>query len=483
MRNSQHLRQMVKARAKAELQRRALARTDGLEFARYIVPKYEVGAHTRLLFDKLNAVERGEIKRLMVFMPPRHGKSMATSELFPAWFLGKNPKKQVVVASYAASLAQSFGRKVRNLFGSSEFASLFPGVGLASDSAAKDNWHTNNGGVFTAVGIGGGLTGKGADIAIIDDPIKDMQDADSETIRENTWDWYRSVLRTRLMPGGAIVVVLTRWHQDDLAGRLLDDMDAGHGEQWDVVSLPAVADSQNDALGREIGEALWPARFPLSELEPIRKADAGGRTWSALYQQKPTPGEGLLFKTAMLGMSDTYPECVQTVRRWDLAATKQMGSRDPDWTVGVKMGVTKTGRFVVLDVVRLRGGPDEVEQVIVATAERDGHHVHIGLPQDPGQAGVAQVQYLTRRLARFIVKACRETGDKATRASPLASQVNVGNVDLVRAPWNRAYIEEMASFPAASHDDQVDASSGAFEMVAPPNRSMPSFAGYKSRTR
>jgi len=401
----------------------------------------------------------------MVFMPPRHGKSMATSELFPAWFLGRNPKKQVVVASYAASLAQSFGRKVRNLFASPEFGALFPGVGLAADSAAKDNWHTNLGGVFTSVGIGGGLTGKGADVAIIDDPVKDMQDADSETIRETTWDWYRSVLRTRLMPGGAIVVVLTRWHQDDLAGRLLADMGAGHGEKWEVISLPAIADSHDDALGRSIGEPLWPARFPLSELLPIKTADAGGRTWSALYQQKPTPGDGTLFKTAMLGVVPAAPIGGTIVRRWDLAATRQIGARDPDWTVGVKMLKADDGRYFVLDVVRLRGDPADVEAAIVNTAAQDGYDVRIVIPQDPGQAGVAQAQYLVRRLSGYTVEAVRETGDKATRAAPFSSQVNVGNVSLVRAPWNRAFIEEASAFPAGAHDDQVDAASGAFEAL------------------
>jgi len=459
------LRERAKQAAIDELAKRQSARSDGLAFARYVVPSYEVGQHTRLLFDKLNAVERGEIKRLMVFMPPRHGKSMATSELFPAWFLGRNPKKQVVVASYAASLAQSFGRKVRNLFASPEFGALFPGVGLAADSAAKDNWHTNLGGVFTSVGIGGGLTGKGADIAIIDDPVKDMQDADSETIRETTWDWYRSVLRTRLMPGGAIVVVLTRWHQDDLAGRLLADMDAGHGEKWEVISLPAIADSNDDALGRSIGDPLWPARFPLSELLPIKTADAGGRTWSALYQQKPTPGDGTLFKTAMLGVVPGAPTGGSVVRRWDLAATRQIGARDPDWTVGVKMLKTDDGRYFVLDVVRLRGDPAEVEAAIMNTAAQDGYGVRIVIPQDPGQAGVAQAQYLVRRLSGYTVEAVRETGDKATRAAPFSSQVNVGNVSLVQAPWNRAFLEEASAFPAGSHDDQVDAASGAFEAL------------------
>lgn len=455
---------VVREKAEAEISARQAARTGCLAFAQYTMPGYKVGAHHRLLCEKLDAVERGELKRLMVFMPPRHGKSELTSKRFPAWFMGRNPQKQIITASYGATLAQGFGRDVRNIVGSPEFAALFPGVGVASDSSARDNWHTNKGGIYTAMGVGGGLTGKGAHVALIDDPVKDRQDAESPVIREATWDWYRSVLRTRLMPGGAIVLVLTRWHPDDLAGRLLDEMENGTGERWEVLSLPAICDAEPDPIGRDIGDALWPDVFPVSELHQIEKS-VGPREWSALYQQHPTPGDGVLFKTDMISIVDAPPASGVVFRRWDLAATKQIGTRDPDWTAGVKMLRTYEGRYCILDIVRLRGTPDEVEAVITATASRDGQQVPIVLPQDPGQAGVAQVQYLTRRLAGYRVESVRETGDKATRAAPFASQVNAGNVSLVRAPWNRAFLEEAAQFPAGTHDDQIDAASGAFDML------------------
>ncbi|MBS0959792.1 phage terminase large subunit [Acetobacter thailandicus] len=466
--------EIMRNKSLIELSRRQTAREGSLAFAQYTMPGYRVGAHHRLLCEKLDAVERGEIKRLMVFMPPRHGKSELTSKRFPAWYMGRNPKKQIITASYGATLAQGFGRDVRNIVGSPEFASLFPGVGVAADSSARDNWHTNKGGVYTAMGVGGGLTGKGAHVALIDDPVKDRQDAESPVIREATWDWYRSVLRTRLMPGGAIVLVLTRWHPDDLAGRLLDEMANGTGENWEVLSLPAICETESDPLGRKAGDALWPDVFPLRELRQIEKS-VGPREWSALYQQTPTPGDGVLIKTAMMGIVDEAPSGGTLVRRWDLAATRQMGTRDPDWTVGLKMSRAPDGRFYILDMVRFRGGPDEVDRAIKATAERDGRGVHVVIPQDPGQAGVAQAQYLTRLLAGYRVTAVRETGDKATRAAPFASQINAGNVSLVRAPWNRGFIEECASFPAGTHDDQVDAASGAFEIVCPPERRMPKF--------
>ncbi|MFT8720610.1 terminase large subunit domain-containing protein, partial [Acetobacter sp.] len=282
-------------KARSELKRRSAGRSGLLGFTQYTMSDYMVGPQHRLLCDRLDAVERGEIKRLMVFMPPRHGKSELTSKRFPAWFLGRNPTKQIITASYGATLAQGFGRDVRNIVASPEFGLLFPGVGVASDSAARDNWHTNKGGVYTAMGVGGGLTGKGAHVALIDDPVKDRQDAESPIIREAAWDWYRSVLRTRLMPNGAIVLVLTRWHPDDLAGRLLAEMENGTGEEWEVLSLPAICVSDHDALHRGIGEALWPKVFPVAELKNIEKS-IGPREWSALYQQNPTPGEGTLFK-------------------------------------------------------------------------------------------------------------------------------------------------------------------------------------------
>ncbi|MCG4273908.1 phage terminase large subunit [Acetobacter senegalensis] len=464
MKNSRAFSGKATNRARTELSRRIAARSGCLAFTQYTMPGYKVGPQHRLLCDKLDAVERGEIKRLMVFMPPRHGKSELTSKRFPAWFLGRNPTKQVITASYSADLAQDFGRHARNIVASSEFRALFPSVGVADDSAARDKWHTTKGGVYTAAGVSGSLTGKGAHIALIDDPIKGRQEAESATVRNAVWDWYRSVLRTRLMPGGAIVLVLTRWHPDDLAGRLLDEMDNGTGESWEVLSLPAIADRTDDALHREIGQPLWPDVFGLCELEAIRKS-IGPREWSALYQQQPTPGEGTLFKTGMFPVLDAAPLGGTIVRRWDLAATRQVGTRDPDWTVGVKMARDTDGRFSILDVVRFRGAPQEVEAAIKNTAALDGPGVEIVLPQDPGQAGKAQAEYFIRMLSGYRVRAERETGDKATRAAPFSSQANAGNVSLVRAPWNRTFLDELGQFPAGAHDDQVDAAAGAFSAL------------------
>jgi hypothetical protein len=362
--------------------------------------------------------------------------SEIVSRRFPPWYLGRNPRKQVISASYGQSLANDFGRDTRNIIGSEDFARVFPETGLAADSFATNRWHTNKGGVYVSAGVGGPITGKGADILSIDDPFKDREDADSEVNRETVWNWYTSTAYTRLMPGGAVILTMTRWHPDDLAGRLLDAQKTG-GDRWEVLSLPAIDDE---------GKALWPAWYGRPALDRIR-ANIGERDWAALYDQNPRLREGSLFKIAKMPPPlEASPVGGTVVRAWDLAATAQVGGKNPDYTVGLKLHRTAEGRFVVLDVLRMRGGPEEVEAAIVNTAAQDGKAVKISLPQD-------------------TVESSPETGSKETRAAPVASQVNVGNVDIVKAGWNMAFLAELADFPGAVKDDQVDALSRAFSMV------------------
>ena len=258
---------------------------------------------------------------------------------------------------------------------------------------------------------------------------------------------------------------MTRWHEDDLAGRLLLTDESS----WRVIKLKAIA-GDDDLLGRSPGEFLWSDDAYgygdlLKEMLDKYERVGGMRDWYSEYQQEPRPLEGCLFKIAMMGFVESALVPGKRVRAWDLAATAQTGTRNPDWTVGVLMDRQSNNRFVVCDVVRLRGGPDEVEAAIINTAARDGRGVMVGLPQDPGQAGKQQTLYLTRKLVGYRVESTPETGDKATRAAPFASQVNVGNLALVRGAWNNAYIEELRSFPSGTKDDQVDASSRAFSML------------------
>lgn len=274
----------------AEKGRRAIARADLLAFTHYTFAQYEAAPHHRRIARTLEAVERGEIDRLMVTMPPRHGKSEEVTIRFPAWALGRNPKRQIITACYNADLANGFGRAVRNIVSSPCYGNIFK-ARLARDSQAANRWNTRDGGAYIAAGVGTAITGRGADIFIIDDPLKDRAEAESELRRQAVWDWYTSTAYTRLMPGGAVIIVQTRWHEDDLAGRLLSHQERG-GDQWHRLDLPAINGE---------GQALWPERYPLPALLRI-KAAIGPRDWSALYQQSPSPDDGEFFRRAWFDM-------------------------------------------------------------------------------------------------------------------------------------------------------------------------------------
>ena len=263
-----------------------------------------------------------------------------------------------------------------------------------------------------------------------------------------------------------MLVVMTRWHEDDLGGRLLADMETG-GDAWEVVSLQAMYDGRRpDPMGRQVGEALWPAWEDAEKLERKRRV-VGPREWEAQYQQQPAPSEGVIFVTEQIRSYAVHPSpVVSSVRAWDLAATEQTGGRDPDYTVGARLDLLEDGRICVSDIVRLRGTPRDVERAIVETARLDGSDVPIGLPQDPGQAGKSQIAYLVTRLRGFRVVSSVESGTKTTRAMPLASQVEQGNVCTLHRSWRGDLVSEMGSFPSGRYDDQVDACSRAFSMLA-----------------
>jgi predicted phage terminase large subunit-like protein len=254
---------------------------------------------------------------------------------------------------------------------------------------------------------------------------------------------------------------MTRWHQDDLGGRILE-MEPG----WTVLRLPALA-VPPDPMGRAEGEALWPAWEDAAALARKRAA-MGDRAFSALFQQDPQPSSGGLFMPERVSICDMAPSGTAAVRAWDLASALPAPGKDPDWTVGLRLDRDDEHRFVVTDIRRLRGTPGEVEAAILATAERDGPAVLISLPQDPGQAGQSQAAYLTRRLAGYVVRCSPETGAKLTRAGPVAAQIEASNLSLLRAPWNRTFLDELRDFPHGRKDDQVDALSRAFMTLATP---------------
>lgn len=438
-----HLSDSLRRKLIAEAKRRGLTiltKAKALSYDQWFNQQLPDGwskpGHIIQIIQALEAVERGEVDRLAISMPPRHGKTETITARYPAFCLAQRPTENVLVTSYTQRLADRFGRRVRNTL---KDAGL-----LADDATARAEFATTSGGTFLARGVGAPPTGVGFSRIIVDDPIKNREEADSQVYRERAWDWFSQDIYSRLEPGGAIIMVCTRWHHDDVMARAI----ASEPGAWHVINLPAISDD---------GQALWPERFSAESLERIRKVIGLG-AFESLYQGNPTPKEGALFAVSKLAISDDLPECVQRVRRWDLAAS----SGKNDYTVGALLGKTEDGRCAVLDVQRFQLAPDERNQRIRQVAEMDGLSVRVIGPQDPGSAGVEAAQAFNRLLAGFSVSTVRETGDKATRADPFASSVGAGNVILKRADWNAQFIEELRQFPGGAHDDQVDAASGAY---------------------
>lgn len=424
------------------------------EWAELALEAYRPAPHHQLLMNHLQRVADGAVDRLFVAMPPGSAKSTYCSVLLPGWWLRRHPGHSIITACHTEALAHSFGRRARALVAEHE---AVLGLRLSRDDRAAGRWSVACGGTYFGAGVRGPIVGRRADLILIDDPVKSHAEADSAAARDSLWRWYQTDLIPRLKPGGRVVLVMTRWHEDDLGGRLLDTPDG-----WEVLCLPAVAEA-DDPLGRAPGEALWPAWEDAAALAR-KRLSVGERTWHALYQQRPRSDAGTLFRPERVELREAAPECRSVVRAWDLAATAAEESRDADYTVGLKLGRHADG-ICVLDVVRIQGKPLEVEQTICATADKDGRGVAIGLPQDPGQAGKQQVAHLRRLLGSYRVHASAETGSKMTRAGPVSAQVEAGRMCVTRAPWVSDLLNELRDFPHGRHDDQVDALSRAFAML------------------
>jgi predicted phage terminase large subunit-like protein len=409
-------------------------------------------------------VAAGEIRRLMVFMPPRHSKSETVSRLFTAYFLSLHPERWVGVTSYAAELAYTLSRSARDNY-------LTSGGQIRDDAGAVKHWQTPQGGGLWAAGVGGPITGKGFHLGIIDDPLKNAEEAASELIREKQWEWYQSTFYTREEPEGAIVLIQTRWNEDDLSGRALAEelSEDGHPEGWHIVDCAALAEKDRQAFPatctvepdpRRPGEALCPERYPAERLERI-KSRIGPYFFGALFQQRPTVKEGSFFKVTQFQFLDVAPVGMREVRAWDLAATEGAG----DWTSGVRMGTDALGRFIISDAHRGQWATDERDAEIKLTANSDGTTVRQHFPQDPGQAGKSQAKAMVRLVAGVPVSSDLASGKKEVRADPYSSQVNAGNVYLVRGTWNKPFIEVHRQFPNGAHDDDVDAAADAFNLL------------------
>jgi predicted phage terminase large subunit-like protein len=432
-----------------------LARSDLAVYCSLAWPRFEMAQHTRLIVEKLEAVERGELDRLMVFMPPRHGKSLIASTLFPPWYLGKHPDRSIIATSYGQELASHFGRSVRNAIVDPLHRSVFPSCVPSSDSQAAHRFDLMNGGSYYATGSGGSVTGRGADLLLIDDPIKSDQQAYSAAERRSLQSWYESVAYTRLQPGGAIVIIQTRWHEDDLCGWLLNE----HSEDgWEVLSLPAIA--EQDEHWRHEGEALWPKRFPLDKLAKIRAA-IGGFAWQALYQQRPSAAEGAVFKREWW---QYYIESALPARFDQVVLsldTAFKAGASNDYSAAVVLGVAQAG-YYVLDVWRERVEFPELKRAVAALAARWNPHQVLVEDRASGQSLIQEIKAETR-LPILPVKVDR---DKVSRATAITPLIEAGPVYLPRlASWLPDFLDEVSSFPAAPHDDMVDALSQALNHV------------------
>ena len=400
-------------------------------------------------------VEIGELTRqqevfALISMPPRFGKTITLAHLL-AWRTLYDPACLNFYATFGGELSIHTSRTVRRL-------ARQAGVQLSEEAQAVHDWRTIFDGGLKATSIGGDVTGRGCNggVIVADDLVKGREIAESKLARDRAWDWFRDDLMSRLQPGASLIVNATRWHEDDVIGRLLRDP---LGIDWIHVELPAVVGDADEAVDEREdpnARALWPQVYPLERLAPIRLRGEHG--WWSLYQQRPFPRGGGMFKRAWFTPVVRAPAGGYAVRGWDLAASTESDSAN---TAGVKLRFAD-GRVFVEDVVCIKGTPHEVEQLIVATAKSDGVAVVQDLPQDPGQAGKAQKSYLASKLHGYDVRFSPETGSKELRAEPFAAQAQALNVMLVRGNWNDAYLDEIEAFPAGRLRDRVDASSRAY---------------------
>jgi predicted phage terminase large subunit-like protein len=393
-------------------------------------------AHVARIAEYCQAVLDGDLKRLIVSMPPRHGKTENLTVRLPVAALSHRPDRSFLMTGYNERFAQRLARKARSVAASV--------VALSGEKSASDEWETSAGGVLMARGVGSPPTGVGFDGVVVDDPVRNRAQADSVVFRDRVWEWWQDDLATRLQPGAWVVVVMTRWHEDDLAGRL-KALEPG---EWTELALPALSGDD---------EALWPETFDASYLRR-RRETMDPRSWSALYQQSPAPGSGGLFDVDRVAVVQDVPPRLRRCRAWDVGATTK-----GDWTVGLLLeGPDGSGRFYATDVDRFRLGPGDRDARMRRVAEADGPETTVVVPEDPGAAGVAQVAAWARLFAGFRFRAVRPTGSKEVRAGPVAAQAGAGNLRVLAGPWNRKFLDELASFPLGQNDDQVDALSDAF---------------------
>ena len=443
----------------AELKRRDLSKKRFLKFVTEVWPSFIAGRHHAKMADAFERVARGECKRLIINMPPRHTKSEFASYLLPAWFLGNFPHKKVIQCSHTAELAVGFGRKVRNLVDTDAYKTIFPDLALASDSKAAGRWNTNKQGDYFAIGVGGAVTGKGADLLIIDDPHSEQEAALAEVnpdIYDKTYEWYTSGPRQRLQPGGAIVIVMTRWSKRDLTGQILKDAAANDSiGEWEVIEFPAILPSE---------KPLWPEFWELEELLKVKR-DVPNSKWQAQYQQNPVSESAAIVKREWWREweSDTPPQCDFILQSWDTAFEK---SQRADYSACTTWGVfyhpdnngTDQANIILLNAFRDRMEFPTLKQVAIEEyREWEPDSVII-----EKKASGAPLIYEMRAMGIPVQEFTPTRGnDKISRLNAVADLFASGRVWAPATRWAEEVVDEVAEFPAGSHDDYVDSVSMA----------------------
>ena len=435
---------------------RDIAQKSFMAFVKEMWPGFIHGRHHALMAKKFEEIADGKVRRLIINMPPRHTKSEFASYLLPAWFLGKYPHKKVIQCSNTAELAVGFGRKVRNLVDGETYAKIFPNVALRTDSKAAGRWATNANGDYFAIGVGGTVTGKGADLLIIDDPHSEQEAAlaaGDPSVYDKVHEWFTSGPRQRLQPGGAIVIVMTRWGKRDLTGRVLQSMIERDGDEWEVISLPAIMPS---------GLSLWPEFWALPELEKL-KNELPISKWSAQYQQDPSAEEGAIVKREWWKVweQERPPQCAFIIQSWDTAFTKNERS---DYSACTTWGVfymnenENDPHVILLDALKERLEFPELKTRALEMYkewEPDAFIVE-------AKASGAPLVFELRRMGIPVQEFTPTRGnDKITRVNSVSDLFASGKIWAPRKRWAEEVIEEMAAFPNSDHDDLVDSATQA----------------------